>query len=336
MVTTYDACQMTTATTGTGTITLGSAVSGFQSFNGVVPNNVIISYGISDVAATWELGSGTYTNTASVLTLTRTPLWSSNAGGPINLSGGATVYVTVLAEDLNTLVVSNSISVGNSSANLQSNTTEFLVTNSSANSFLVPGQGNFGNSVANVLITGLVAQTSLINSTANTFITPGQGNFGNSTANVLITGLVAQTSLINSTANTFIMPGQGTFGNATANVTISGLTAKITLAGAGANQGLVVGTANVTGAGVNGYSYLTNGILMQWGVAAGVNTTAGSATFKVAFPTACIGVTASSQNVVWSVNAAGVMVINANSSVAVFRNGNTGSTVNVFYIAIGN
>jgi len=98
MVTLVNRAKVSTATTGTGTITLGSAESGYQTFAdaGVVDADVV-RYVIEDGTA-WEIGSGTYT--ASGTTLSRTVLESSNADAAINLSGTAVVYVSVAAEDL--------------------------------------------------------------------------------------------------------------------------------------------------------------------------------------------------------------------------------------------
>jgi hypothetical protein len=90
--------KMTTATTGTGTITLGSAVSGYQSFSDAgVANADVVRYVIEDGSA-WEIGTGTYT--ASGTTLSRTPSESSNADAAISLSGTAVVYVTASALDI--------------------------------------------------------------------------------------------------------------------------------------------------------------------------------------------------------------------------------------------
>jgi hypothetical protein len=98
MIKLVNRARMTTATTGTGTITLGSAVARFQSFAaaGVVDGDVV-RYVIED-GAEWEIGEGTYT--ASGTTLSRTVLESSNSDNPLNLSGNAQVFVTAVADDV--------------------------------------------------------------------------------------------------------------------------------------------------------------------------------------------------------------------------------------------
>jgi len=95
----FNLAKMTTATSGTGTITLGSAVSGFLSFaDAGVSDGDIVSYGISD-GANSEVGYGTYT--ASGTTLARTTiLKSTNSDAAINLSGTAVVFITVLKENI--------------------------------------------------------------------------------------------------------------------------------------------------------------------------------------------------------------------------------------------
>jgi hypothetical protein len=89
--------KMTTATTGTGTLTLGSASSGYQSFAAAgVVNADIVRYVIEDGTA-WEIGTGTYT--ASGTTLTRAVSESSNADAALNLTGSAVVFVSAVADD---------------------------------------------------------------------------------------------------------------------------------------------------------------------------------------------------------------------------------------------
>lgn len=94
----YNLARMTTATTGTGTITLGSAVSGYKSFSDAgISNGETITYAITDGTAS-EIGRGVYT--ASGTTLTRSVLKSTNSNNAINLSGSAQVFITPAAEDI--------------------------------------------------------------------------------------------------------------------------------------------------------------------------------------------------------------------------------------------
>ena len=93
----YDRVQETTTTSGTGSVTLLGAVSGFQSF-AVVGNGNTTYYTITDGAA-WEVGIGTYSTSGP--TLARTTILSNSNGNttPITLSGGlAQVFITYTAE----------------------------------------------------------------------------------------------------------------------------------------------------------------------------------------------------------------------------------------------
>ena len=91
-----DRVQETTVTTGTGTITLAGAVSGYQSFAGVGNGNTCY-YTIVNNAA-WEVGVGTYSTTGP--TLARTTIISNSNGNtsPITLAGSSTVFLTYPAE----------------------------------------------------------------------------------------------------------------------------------------------------------------------------------------------------------------------------------------------
>jgi len=93
-----DRVRETTTTTGTGTVTLGGAATGFQSFS-VIGNGNTTFYTIQ-LANTneWEVGIGTYTSSGTTLSRD-TILESSNSGSAVNFSAGTKdVFVTYPAE----------------------------------------------------------------------------------------------------------------------------------------------------------------------------------------------------------------------------------------------
>lgn len=87
-----------TATTGTGTVTLGSTVSPFQSWASAQPGASTTrrySYLIEDGTA-WEIGEGVFNEGAG--TITRN-LVASSTGALLNLSGSATIACVAKATD---------------------------------------------------------------------------------------------------------------------------------------------------------------------------------------------------------------------------------------------
>ena len=89
-----DRVKETTTTTGTGTVTLAGATTGFQSFS-VIGNGNTTYYTIAGQGtAEWEVGIGTYTSSGTTLART-TVLASSNSGSLVNFSAGTKdVFVT--------------------------------------------------------------------------------------------------------------------------------------------------------------------------------------------------------------------------------------------------
>lgn len=89
-----DRVKSTTTTTGTGTITLGSAATGYQSFSVIGDGNQTY-YTIADqTGSNWEVGIGTYTSSGTTLSRD-TVLASSNSGSLVNFGAGTKdVFVT--------------------------------------------------------------------------------------------------------------------------------------------------------------------------------------------------------------------------------------------------
>tara|TARA_B110000483_G_scaffold93473_1_gene115184 strand:+ start:3896 stop:5986 length:2091 start_codon:yes stop_codon:yes gene_type:complete len=89
-----------TATTGTGSIALGSAVAGYQSFSAAgIADGDTVRYTIED-GTNWEIGTGTLSN--SVGTMSRSVIDSSGGGSALTLSGSAQVFLTSTSVDMQT------------------------------------------------------------------------------------------------------------------------------------------------------------------------------------------------------------------------------------------
>ena len=89
-----DRVRETSTTSGTGTLTLAGAVTGFQAFS-VIGNANTTYYGIVDsTTGAFEVGIGTYTLSGTTLSRT-TVLSSSNAGSLVNFAANSKdVFVT--------------------------------------------------------------------------------------------------------------------------------------------------------------------------------------------------------------------------------------------------
>lgn len=80
-----DRVQETTATTGTGTLSLDGAVTGYRTFNSAFSNGDLVYYTIDNNAGEWEVGIGTIGSG----TLARTTvLKSSNSDALVVFSAG--------------------------------------------------------------------------------------------------------------------------------------------------------------------------------------------------------------------------------------------------------
>jgi hypothetical protein len=93
-----DRVLVATATTGTGTVTLGAALAGYQNFaDGGVQNGDSVRYLIVE-DSDWEIGTGVYSSSGP--TLTRAAEASSDSGDELVLAGAARVMVIASSADL--------------------------------------------------------------------------------------------------------------------------------------------------------------------------------------------------------------------------------------------
>ena len=112
MVKFADRVKVATSTTSTGTITLGAAESGFQTFaQGGISNGDTVRYVIEDCSA-----------------LTRT-LISSSTGSLLNLSGSAIVFISPTAADLTLSGAAHNFTAFTATANQTSFSVNYTVGN---------------------------------------------------------------------------------------------------------------------------------------------------------------------------------------------------------------
>jgi len=91
-----DRVQVTATANTTVSFTLGSAVTGYQSFS-VITNGNTTYYAATDTSGNWEVGLGTYSSSGPTLNRT-TILSSSNSGSAVTFSGTVNVFITYPSE----------------------------------------------------------------------------------------------------------------------------------------------------------------------------------------------------------------------------------------------
>ena len=118
-----DRVKETTTTTGSGTVTLLGASTGYQSFSAIGNANSTYYTIAGQTGSEWEVGIGTYTSSGTTLSRD-TVLASSNSGSLVTFSAGTKdVFVTYPSEraiiggqgyieNANTISVSSTINTG--------------------------------------------------------------------------------------------------------------------------------------------------------------------------------------------------------------------------------
>lgn len=139
-----DSCLNSTTTTGTGTLTLGSAVTGFQSISAIGDGNSA-TFAAFEVDANgnrdgdWETFVGTFTSSGTTLTRDAI-LASSNSGAAVNWAAG-TKYVALISADSSVALPLNQICNGRLTLTTATPVTTSDVT-ASTSVYFAPFRGN--------------------------------------------------------------------------------------------------------------------------------------------------------------------------------------------------
>ena len=200
--------------------------------------------------------------------------------------------------------------------NVSTNATTFSVTPAVLFANVNVARINVGNTVN-------VGANSIINATAH-FIT------SNSTVNAIMTA--TSLTFSNTTAVPFTANSTGVFTTGTVNATShtvgSNFIANSTATTIAANT-LTLGTSTIA---ANGYSYLPNGLKINFGVF--VANTTSQVTFTSAFATAVVSILVTPANTVYI--AANVpYVFTSNTTTANIYSASTTTSSNCYYVAIG-
>lgn len=153
-----DRVKETTSTSGTGTLSLSGAVSGFQSFSNI--GNANTTYYTIESNADWEVGVGTYTSSGSTLSRD-TVLASSASGSKITVAPGAFVWADYPAG--RAVSTDNAVTLTNKTISGSSNTLSNIANASLTNSSItINGSSvSLGGSASVGTVTSITAGTGL-------------------------------------------------------------------------------------------------------------------------------------------------------------------------------
>ena len=180
-----DRVKETSTTTGTGTLNLAGAVSGFQTFVAGVGDTNTTYYAIFNQGTTeWEVGLGTVTDAATDTLARTTVISSSNSGSAVDFASGTKdVFCTLPAskavfgkqEGTN---FTDSLLVGHTTTGTLSSASSNTGVGIDAMDAITSGDGNTA--------VGFGALSAMSSGLANTVVGNGAGSTGNFSRNTLI------------------------------------------------------------------------------------------------------------------------------------------------------
>lgn len=223
------------------------------------------------------------------------------------------------SEIYSSFVASGQITVGNTTVNTSISNTNGLYTgnttvNTTANSLSISVNG--GSSYSSVNASSLVVSNSTVVNSSTMFI-------GNSTVNAVHT--TSNLSISNSTTQFLANRNYLLVGNSTVNTVVNSSSIDTSEVIVSSNT---INLGNPTKSS-NGYTYLPNGIKMNWGVVSS-NSTVGTVTFTSSYSEVYV-VTATTTNTEFTYQPA---VVSQNTTTAEIRTSNS-TTKDIYWTAIG-
>ena len=174
-----DRVKETTTTTGTGTVDLAGATTGFETFVSAVGNSNTCYYTILDANGTgWEVGIGTVTDDSPDTLARTTILESSNSDNAITLTSGThTVFLTYPADksvyrNTKDQIVATASGIVFSDATVQTTAPVDTNTTYTAGSGLQLDSTTFNAKTASTSASGITILTNTIDSTQTKALTP--------------------------------------------------------------------------------------------------------------------------------------------------------------------